>query len=251
MIELDKWAVARAEQVQQQVVGAYERYEFHQIYQAVHYFCTVDMGGFYLDIIKDRQYTTQTDSRARRSAQTAMYHIVEALVRWLAPILSFTAEEINEHVPGERPESLFLETWFALPEVYPKEGVDQQMNLEYWSQVMHVRDAVYKELEKARVAGVIGSSLDAEAELYCGREVLDRLAMLQDELRFVLITSYADIYEAGDPPKEATHFTLPSGDEIWVAVKASQYRKCTRCWHRREDVGADTRHPELCGRCVE
>ncbi|MDT8403760.1 isoleucine--tRNA ligase [Sulfuriflexus sp.] len=247
MLALDQWAVMRAAQVQTQVLAAYESYEFHRIYQLVHNFCAVDMGGFYLDIIKDRQYTTQADSIARRSAQTAMYHIIEALARWFAPVLTFTAEEIWQHIPGERSESIYFETWYDLSPMPLSAG----MGLAYWEQISEVRDCVNKELEAARKAGVIGSGLDAEVGLYCGSEILDKLNALEDELRFVLITSAARTYLAGNPPAEARHYTLSSGDELWVSVSASAHEKCARCWHHREDVGSHDEHPELCGRCVE
>ncbi len=250
MLELDRWAVERARRLQQQVVDAYDSYEFHQIYQRVHNFCVVEMGGFYLDIIKDRQYTTQADSTARRSAQTAMYHIIEAMVRWLAPILSFTTEEIWRYIPGERAESVFLETWYALPAVYDNaETADAQLVL--WRQVTAVREIVGKELEALRIAGGIGAGLEAEVELYCGRELHDQLQRFDDELRFVFITSEARVHGTTVVPDEAAHFTLPSGDEFWVTVAPSANPKCVRCWHRRDDVGRDAEHPELCGRCVE
>jgi len=246
MLALDQWAVMRAAQIQAEVQAAYESYEFHRIYQLVHNFCAVDMGGFYLDIIKDRQYTTQADSIARRSAQTAMYHIIEALARWFAPILTFTGEEIWRQIPGEHGESVFFETWYELPAMPLSEG----MGLQYWDQIIEVRDCVNKELEAARNAGVIGSALNAEVGLYCGSEILEKLNALEDELRFVLITSDARTYMAGEPPVEAKHYTLTTGDEVWVSVSASNHEKCARCWHHREDVGSHDAHPELCGRCV-
>ena len=250
MIELDRWAVEHARRLQTQVIAAYEQYEFHQIYQRVHNFCVVEMGGFYLDIIKDRQYTTRADSAARRSAQTAMYHIAEAMVRWLAPILSFTADEIWRYLPGARGESVLLETWHPLPAMYADtEGADA--GVDFWGDVIAVREAVGKELERLRVAGGIGSGLDAEVDLYCGRELHDRLLRLDDELRFVLITSSARVHATAAVPDEAVHFTLPSGDELWVTVAPSEHAKCVRCWHRRADVGSRADHPELCGRCVE
>jgi isoleucyl-tRNA synthetase len=247
LLALDAWAVARAQQLQEELLPAYENYEFHQIYQKVHNFCSVDMGSFYLDVIKDRQYTTQADSRARRSAQTAIYHIAEAMSRWLAPILSFTAEEIWEALPGAHGESVFLSTWYKFPSL--KQG---EMGLEYWGQVMEVRDAVNRELERLRNAGEIGANLQAEVILYCGSEIYQRLAKLEDELRFVMITSTATIEKVvSEPPAEAMHYTLENGDELWVAVSASPHQKCGRCWHYREDVGSHAEHPELCGRCVE
>lgn len=247
MLALDRWAVLRARQLQDELVRAYNAYEFHQIYQKIHNFCGVDMGAVYLDIIKDRQYTTQTDSLARRSTQTAMFHIVEAFARWLAPILSFTAEEIWQHIPGDRDESVLLQTWYEFPAIVEKEG----MGLDFWASTFEVREAVSKELERLRVAGGIGSSLDAEVTLYCGREIHDRLAKLKDELRFVFITSYADLKLAETPPDEAIHYTLSTGDEVWIAARPSEHAKCVRCWHHRQDVGAHPDHPELCGRCVD
>jgi len=246
MLALDRWAVARTAKLQQQIIGAYESYDFHRIYQMVHNFCNVDMGSFYLDVIKDRQYTTQENSLSRRSCQTAMYHISEALVRWFAPILSFTAEEIWNNMPGERSESVFLTQWYVLPETV----ADETMNLSFWQQVLEVRDAVSKELEQLRVAGGIGSSLAADVNLYCGTEIFQRLTSLEDELRFVLITSSANVYRDTEKTDDAVHVTLENGDELWVAVMPSTFNKCTRCWHHREDVGAQIKHPELCGRCI-
>ena len=247
LLALDRWLLARTSQLQEEVEAAYEAFEFHLIYQKIHNFCSVDLGSFYLDVIKDRQYTTPQNSIARRSAQSAMYHALEAMTRWLAPILSFTAEEIWGHMPGERGESVFLETWYSLPPL-PEEAT---RDLAFWQQVTAVRDAVARELERLRVAGGIGSSLDAEVDLYCGREIHDLLHRLEDELRFVFITSYARIHPVETPPEDAIHFTLPSRDELWVAVAPSVHPKCVRCWHHREDVGSHPEHPELCGRCVE
>jgi isoleucyl-tRNA synthetase len=247
MLALDRWAVARAAQLQQEIIRAYDSYDFHHIYQKVHNFCNVDLGSFYLDVIKDRQYTTQADSLARRSCQTAMYHVVEALVRWFAPILSFTAEEIWQNLPGKHGESVFLTQWYELPAV----STDEQMGLSFWQQVLEVREAVSKELEQLRVAGGIGSSLDAEVDLYCGSEIYQRLSLMEDELRFVLITSYARLHRDTGKTDDAMHYTLEGGDELWIAVSPTAHNKCVRCWHHREDVGANTDHPELCGRCVE
>ena len=251
MIMLDRWVVARAAKLQEEVIRAYASYEFHHIYQKVHNFCANDLGGFYLDVIKDRQYTTQADSVARRSTQTAMYFIAEALVRWLAPILSFTAEEIWRNLPGKREESVFLETWFELPDMFlPGEAATERFGPDYWEGVLAVRDLVKKEAEKVRVAGDIGSSLDAEIDLYCDDGWLENLARLEDELRFVMITSYARIHPLSEQPDDAVVFEL-DGARIGVRVTPSRHAKCVRCWHHREDVGADAAHPELCGRCVD
>ena len=232
MLAFDRWAMDRACKLQQEIITAYDNYQFHQVYQKLHHFCAVDMGSLYLDVIKDRQYTCQTDSLARRSAQTALYHIVEALVRWLAPILSFTAEDIWQHIPGERGESILLETWYE-GLVASKEQTTQ------WDSVFTIREAVSKELETLRNAGTIGSSLDAEVEIYCNETLYKQLSFLGDELRFILITSSAQIHLSTD------------SEDFELKIKASEHTKCVRCWHHREDVGTNTDHPELCGRCVE
>jgi len=245
MLALDRWAVDCALQLQEEIVAAYRDYQFHIIYQKIQKFCVTEMGGFYLDIIKDRQYTTQTDSLARRSAQTAMYHIVEALVRWLAPILSFTADEIWEHIPGERSEAVFLETWydglFALDE-------GSSFDPDFWNEMIAVRSAVSKHLEDARKAGAIGSALNAEVDLYCGEKLHQQLAKLEDELHFVFITSYARLHTVADRPERAVATDVPS---LSLIITPSDAEKCTRCWHHQADVGSHTDHPEICGRCVE
>jgi isoleucyl-tRNA synthetase len=246
MIELDRWAVDRALQLQQEIVQAYRDYQFHLIYQKIHNFCVVDMGGFYLDVIKDRQYTTQADGLPRRSCQTALYHIAEAMSRWLAPILSFTADEVWQHLPGRRSESVFLETWYeGLFALDRQDRFDRR----FWERVLAVRVAIAPHLEAGRKAGVIGSSLDAEVDLYCGEETVDILDRLEDELRFVLITSYARVHPLlSQQPVDAAASEI---EGLAVRVRRSEHAKCVRCWHHREDVGADLDHPELCGRCVE
>ncbi len=257
MIALDLWAVERAQQLQIEICAAYETCEFHLIYQKVHNFCSVDLGGFYLDIIKDRQYTTQSGSLARRSAQTAMYHILEGLVRWVAPILSFTADEIWQHMPGSRSESVFLETWYL---EYPwaahyksdlglKEKHQRLSGDFNWDTLIAVRDEVKKELEKLRVVGAIGSSLDAEVDLWCDDRLFKMLGMLENELRFVLISSYARIHPAASRPADAVATAFNQG-ELWIKITPSTHTKCIRCWHHRQDVGTHAEHPEICGRCV-
>jgi isoleucyl-tRNA synthetase len=245
MIELDRWAVDRAHRLQEEIVQAYRDYQFHQIYQKIHNFCVVDMGGFYLDVIKDRQYTTQPDGLPRRSCQSAMAHIAEAMSRWLAPILSFTAEEIWQHLPGERSSSVFLESWYD--GLFPLDP-DDSFDRDFWDDVLNVRANVSKHLEEARKGGDIGSSLDAELDLYCTPVLADTLSKLEDELRFALITSYARVHPLQDRPPEAGDTEL---QDLAVRVIPSHHAKCVRCWHHREEVGADPRHPELCGRCVD
>ena len=244
LVELDRWAIERTRELQAEVVAAYRDYEFHLIYQKVHNFCVVDLGGFYLDVIKDRLYTTGADSEPRRSAQTALYWIAEAMARWLAPILSFTAEEIWRHMPGERAESVFHTTWAQLPDAGPgRAGVD-------WPAVLEVRSVVLRELERLRVEGRIGAPLDAVVDLYCAPERRAALTALGDELRFLLITSEARVHSADDRPAATDAGGGEGAGAFWVAVDASRAAKCVRCWHKREDVGSSDRHPQLCGRCV-
>ncbi len=245
MLELDRWAVDRARQLQEEIVTAYDDFNFHLIYQKVHNFCAVDMGSFYLDILKDRIYTMPTDAVARRSAQTAMYDIAEALVRWLAPILSFTAEEIWQHMPGDRSESVFLNQWY--------DGLhnheERRLSDDFWSQIMGVREAVSRELEKARKEKLIGSSLAAEVDVYCSDEVATLLNQLGDELRFAFITSYARVHALSDKPDDAMQ--AEDRDDLFVKVIPTEKEKCERCWHHRDDVGSHEGHETICGRCVE
>jgi isoleucyl-tRNA synthetase len=245
LLALDRWIMDRAWQLQEEIKTAYEAYQFQSIYQKVHHFCVIDLGGFYLDVIKDRQYTAKTDGLARRSAQTAMYHVLEALVRWLAPIISYTAEEIWQFMPGTRSDSVFLETWYnGLVQL----DADAAINRDTWQKVMAVRTAISKELEKSRAKGDIGASLNAEIELYCNSDYFDTLNLLADELRFVLITSGASVIAEQFCPDDAAMTDIPG---VRVKVIVSEQPKCVRCWHQRHDVGADPEHPELCGRCVE
>jgi isoleucyl-tRNA synthetase len=251
MLCMDHWLLERTRTLQEQVQHAYEKYEFHRVFQLLHNFCVVDMGSFYLDIIKDRQYTTQENSIPRRSAQTAMYHVAEALVRWLAPILSFTAEEIWQHLPGKRQDSVLLSGWYELPVAYYSEDeVLHRMGAEFWERVTAVREAVSKELEKLRGDGRIGSSLDAEVDLYADVATRYLLESLGDELRFLLITSYARVHNESECPGDAVKADVP-GLSFSIKVGPSSFEKCIRCWHHRKDVGSHAEHPELCGRCVE
>ncbi len=242
MLALDRYIVDRALQLQEEIKGLYDGYHFHQIYQRLHNFCALDLGGFYLDIIKDRQYTTQADSVARRSCQTALYHIAQALVRWMAPILSFTAEEIYENLPGERLDSVFLAEWydglFALGDV--------AMGREFWEQVQDVKQGVNKAIEGARRDKIIKGGLSAEVVLFVDAQRQALLEKLGDELRFVTITSAATLKPLTEAPAE-----LEEGAEgLKVQVVASENTKCVRCWHHQPDVGSHAGHEELCGRCV-
>lgn len=244
MLWLDRWAVDRAAELQAEIKELYSNFQFHQVYQRIHHFCSIDMGGFYLDIIKDRQYTTQENSRARRSCQTALYHIAEALVRWMAPIMSFTAEEIWQHMPGERDESVFLVEWyqglFCLPE-------NVAMNRAFWQQVQAVKQAVNKAIEDARNEKIVRANLAGDAVLYVNEEVEALLRAFADELRFVTITSTARLAPLSEAPEGLAESQLPG---LKVEIKASSAEKCSRCWHHREDVGSNAEHPQLCSRCV-
>ena len=245
LLPLDKWAIGHAAKLQKEIIEAYDSYNFHSIYQAMTHFCSVELGAFYLDVIKDRQYTCKTEGLARRSAQTALYHIVEALTRWMAPILSFTAEEIWQALPGERTQTIFVSTWY--------EGLTEldetaEMNSAYWEEMIAVRSAVAKQLEQLRADKVIKASLTAEVTLYCDDEIYNKLSKLQDELRFVLITSEATLKPLADKSDAAIESEMPG---LWIDAAATDKPKCARCWHHREEVGQIAEHPELCQRCVD
>ncbi|HEX5460763.1 MAG TPA: isoleucine--tRNA ligase [Steroidobacteraceae bacterium] len=243
LLALDRWALARTAALQAEIIEAYRRYAFHLIYQKVHNFCSVDLGGFYLDVLKDRMYTTPTDGRARRSAQTVMHHIAECMVRWLAPVLSFTAEEIWSFLPGERSESVFLETWHPVPEVSARDVE--------WPALLQLRTDVTRELERLRDAGSIGAPLDAEVDIYCAPDEYARFNVLGEELRFFFITSHARVQRIeGEPPANAVPATNTGRSGVWIAVKPTSDPKCVRCWQRRPDVGSNPKHPEICDRCV-
>ena len=264
LLALDRWVVDKAWQLQEEIKAAYDSYQFQVIYQKVLNFCSIDLGGFYLDIIKDRQYTAKPGCLAHRSGQTAMYHVIEALVRWLAPITSYTADEIWQVLPGQRSESVFLETWYQglknYEHDYPvhdlgNEAFQDKNDLEeaqakrnHWDLIVKVRSIVSKELEQLRSQGAIGSSLNAEVTLYGDNNFFHELSKLGDELRFVFITSSANMVQLEHAPVDAVITEL---DGLKLKVSVSQQHKCVRCWHQRPDVGHHAEHPELCGRCVE
>jgi isoleucyl-tRNA synthetase len=244
MVAIDRWAIARTRELHHNVVQAYRDYQFHQIYQQVHNFCVVDLGGFYLDILKDRLYTTPARSHARRSAQSAMWHIAQSMVRWLAPMLSFTAEEMWRFLRGTRVESVFLTTWHELPEV-PKDEID-------WPALLALRADVGRELERLRAGGAIGAPLDAELDVWCSAPQYRRLSALGAELRFLMITSEVQVHElaAGTLPADAVAAPSVEGGDVWIRVRASTHQKCIRCWQHRLDVGKSPQHPQICLRCV-
>ena len=243
---LDQWAVAQAYDMQQTVKAAYERYDFPEIVQRVQNFCTNEMGALYLDITKDRLYTMPTESLGRRSAQSAMYRILEALVRWLAPVLSFTAEEIWQHMPGERGESVLFETWYD-GLVNTQSSPEQRR---YWADLLAMRDTASRVLEDMRKAEKIGAALEAKLVLHADPATTERYAATADELRFFFITSELSFAPLQPRPADAAALQFEGGGEVYVSASVSDAAKCVRCWHRREDVGSSPAHPELCGRCV-
>lgn len=245
MLAIDRWVVDRADQLQQVVIDGYEKYQFQSIYQKVHHFCAIDLGSFYLDIVKDRQYTCQTDSLPRRSAQTAMFHVIEALCRWLAPMISYTADEIWQYIPGHRSPSVFLETWYT--GLVPLDA-QTPLNGDLWNKLINIKTAVSREIERVRNAGVIGASLNAEVKIYCDREYATLLNELEGELHYVFLTSAAEVYDIKSAPPDAVSTNL---DTMKIQVFASPHEKCVRCWHHSADVGKNHEHPELCGRCVD
>ena len=242
---LDQWAVQQAYDVQQAVTAAYERYDYPEVVARIQNFCTNELGALYLDITKDRLYTMPTDSRGRRSAQGAMYRITEALVRWLAPILSFTAEEIWQAMPGGRGDSVLFETWYdglAATHNSPEQR-------RYWSDLLAVRDSASRVLEGMRKAERIGAALEAKLMVHADAALQSRYADVADELRFFFITSDFTLAPSTPRADDAVKVEL-DGAEAWVSADVSSAAKCVRCWHRRDDVGSHAEHPELCSRCV-
>ncbi|WP_072549748.1 MULTISPECIES: isoleucine--tRNA ligase [Candidatus Fukatsuia] len=245
MTVLDRWAVGRAQAAQTEIIAAYENYDFHLVVQRLMQFCSVEMGSFYLDIIKDRQYTAKSDSVARRSCQTALFHIAQALVRWMAPIMSFTADEIWQYLPGERQAYVFTQEWYdALFTL----GAHENMNDAFWAELLKVRTEVNKVLEQARNDKQIGGSLDAAVTLYAEPLLAARLESLENELRFILITSAVEVKEYVVVDDRAKQSELISG--LKIAFNKAEGEKCPRCWHYTRDIGLVAEHATLCGRCV-
>jgi isoleucyl-tRNA synthetase len=229
-LEIDRYALAMTRRLQAQCEEGYEKYEFHRVVQSLQTFCSEDLGGFYLDILKDRLYTAAADSRARRSAQNALWLIARTFIKLMAPVLSFTAEEAWQTITGDADDSVMLHTWQPLPAL-----VDEAALLDKWEKLRLCRADVTRALEELRIAGRIGSSLQAEVAVYASGEKFDLLSSLADDLRFVFICSKTRVIESAEDKIECA--PLP-------------HAKCERCWHVRDDVGADPAHPDLCGRCV-
>jgi isoleucyl-tRNA synthetase len=228
MLELDRYALVMTEQFQREALQHFSAYEFHPVVAKLQTFCSEDLGAFYLDILKDRLYTTGEDSLSRRSAQTALWHITASLVRLMAPFLSFTAEEAQAMFkPGS--STIFTETYHVFPALR-----DANLLLAKWNQIREVRAEVLKAIETLRADGKVGSSLQAEVDLTVSGEAYQILRSLGDDLKFITITSRCTLHEG----------------DFSVQVQASTHKKCERCWHYRDDVGSHDEHPEICGRCV-
>ena len=244
MVVVDRWAVGRAQAAQADIIASYEHYDFHEVIQRLMQFCSIEMGSFYLDIIKDRQYTAKGDSLARRSCQSALWHIVEALVRWMAPIMSFTADEIWGYLPGDRAKYVFTEEWytglFGLPE-------NEALNDAYWAELLKVRGEVNKVIEQARSDKRIGGALEASVTLYADADLATKLQALGNELRFVLLTSGAQVADYAEAEAEAQQSELVKG--LKIGLHKAEGEKCPRCWHYTTDVGQNPEHAAVCGRC--
>lgn len=244
MLELDLWALNLTISLHKEILMAYDSYQLHHIYQKLHNFCVTDMGGFYLNIIKDRQYTCQKNSIARRSAQTAIYYILEYFVRWISPILSFTADEIWGFMPGDKEESVFFTEWLELSNISDTKIKDQE-----WKIIIEIRNTVNKILEDKKAEG-IQKSLEAEITIYAEKSLLDILGKLENELKFVFITSEANIKPISDlVDKDDIISTEMEG--LKVKVTKTDYIKCQRCWHHVENIGSNKDHPNICNRCLQ
>lgn len=238
LLEIDRYALASMKSLQSEVMAHYEKFEFHPIVAKLQTYCSEELGSLYLDILKDRLYTSGEVSKARRSAQTALWHITHALLRLMAPILSFTSEEAwavfaSKEEFEKSDETLFTLTSYSLPEIK-----DEKALLDKYGKLKAIRADVMKELEEVRISGKIGSSLQAEIEIRASGDKYNLLKSLDDDLKFLMITSKADVVEVADEKDES------------ISVKPSTYEKCDRCWHYRGDVGADSKHPHLCARCA-
>ncbi|MEY3182172.1 MAG: isoleucine-tRNA ligase [Pseudomonadota bacterium] len=246
LLALDKFMLFKTANLQKEIINAYHAYEFHLIYQKIQNFCIVDLGGLYLDIIKDRQYTMKKKAHARLSAQTVLYHMAEAMVRWIAPILSFTAEEAWGYLPGKRDMSVHGVTWYT---AFDDLTLETPFDATTWETLLQARDAINKSLEAARATGTIGAALEASIIVYADEAVYKALSQLKNELAFFCITSAAQVRPLSEKP--TTAMPSPHFPKIAVVVDALTDPKCVRCWHRRPDVNTVTSHPDICPRCVD
>jgi isoleucyl-tRNA synthetase len=234
LLEIDRYALSRAAQLQADILAHFEVYEFHPVVAKLQIYCSEDLGSFYLDVLKDRLYTTGANSLARRSAQTALWQITQAMLRWMAPFLSFTAEEAwavlgaDGKTPVATRESIFMDTYSQLAE--PDETL-----LGKWTRIREIRDAVNKDIEVLRANGQVGSSLQAVVQLTVGADDFALLGSLGVDLKFVFITSAIE---------------LIAGSALSITASTSNGVKCERCWHYSDQLGSDPAHPTLCPRCT-
>jgi isoleucyl-tRNA synthetase len=245
LVKLDQWAIAKAKEFQDKIIDAYEKYQTHTVAQLIHHFCSVEMGSFYLDIIKDRQYTAKANGHPRKSAQTAIYHIVHALVRWMSPILSYTADEIWQAVPKTTDLPIQLCEWYT--ELKSFDSSDE-LNLDFWTKIQEIRSEVNRVLEIKRNEEIIKASLEAQITLYADQEKYTLLSKLQDELRFLLISSKANLRPLEEKSDNSTEAHI-SG--LFIDIDKVEEPKCERCWHRSSSVGENNEYQDICSRCVE
>ena len=244
-IELDKWIVIKAIDLQKDVEKHYEKFNFHTLTQLVHSFCVNELGAFYLDIIKDRQYTCKKNSTERQSAQHSMFVVLKMLLTWIAPICPHTAEEAWSHMPGSTGKSIFFSKWLQLDQ---NEFVDTKINLETWNNTIEVKKLVSKELENLRESNTIGSSLDADVTIYCSDKLFNLLSEFDKELKFLFITSSAKLMKLASSKKE--NFQEIFNEKIEIEIINSSNKKCERCWHKCESVGLKKEYPSICDRCI-
>lgn len=242
-LPLDRFILHKAYHLQKAIIKAYDNYDYHSVFEKIHHFCTLDLGGFYLDIIKDRQYTMPTNSQGRRSCQTVLYLILQAFTRWLAPILSFTAEEIWQHIPHQSGESIFLTTWFAGLKPLDDDAIISET---LWHKALQIRTDVNKGLEEARNQNEIGSALEAAVTLYLDDKTLELLKPMREEFKFLLITSQAHLKPITEKPDHAKAFS----NNVHGIITKAVGQKCGRCWHYDVTVGTIPEHMTLCIRCV-
>lgn len=245
LVKLDQWAIAKTKEFQDKIIEAYDKYQTHTVAQLIHHFCSIEMGSFYLDIIKDRQYTAKADGHPRKSAQTAIYHIVHSLVRWMSPILSYTADEIWEATPKTTDLPIQLCEWYTDLKSFNDQD---ELNLEFWAKIQEIRSEVNRILEIKRNEDVIKASLEAEIIIYVDNDNYKLLEKLGNELRFLLMSSKASLKAI----EEKTNDSIESNiNDLNIEVNKIEEPKCERCWHRSATVGQNQEYQDICSRCVE
>jgi isoleucyl-tRNA synthetase len=230
MLSIDRFALHQTQVLQELIIKDYDSFNFYLGIQKFVSFCSEDLGGFYLDVIKDRLYTMKENSHGRRSAQSALFHITQSLIRIMTPILSFTAHEASETIFKNNKKSIFTETWYQ----FPKNLVEDK-NLNDWKNILEIRGLVNKKIEELREKGIVGSSLQSVIEISAPLEIYNSLNVFHEDLKFIFI---------------ASKVTIKKNEKLEVNVNKSEHQKCERCWHYCKDVGLDESHKELCGRCI-